>query len=657
MKHPCTDNLAMLKECNVVVVGAGPAGSAAAYHLAAAGIGTLLVDRECFPRSKVCGDGLGPRAVQALRHMGVVVPAGGDMRIEGVRLTTPRGSRIVSFEDRDPACPIGAVVPRRVLDARIRNAAEAAEAIVVDGCTAVGFQTAKSGRIEGLWLEREGERHLVRAPTAVLADGARGSLSRELRYNRCDAPTSVTVGVRQYVVGLSDLTPHFEIHAPLRWGTQTLYGYAWVFPLAGGAANVGVGFERTGAAGFPPLLAVLRKFLGDLQAHDPRFARAEPVASPEVGVLSTRMSDPLVRHAGVIVVGDAAGLTNPMSSEGIAAALESGELAAAAVIRAHRRGDSPNRRYRHRLIKAYPTQWRGRHASYDLRLLVHIGDLGSSTSKASNIEAAFWDLLLSRGRWEPCRAAWPTAIGGATRRLALLTAARIRSVSHQLEPILGEILRGLFTRPHLATVLPIALGAAIAGPRGARAPFFRDGVAAISLFALTHLAHEDVSESVPRQDQPAPVAAVLVGDRALAQATILLSKLPDDLYREIVTILRRGAEVSLGGREAAAYIGAIGGFAEAVTTLATHARQLPPTQCRSYIQFTRWFSRTAILLRESRRTPSDDHTRQLSAQLALVPDVAALDNPELRAMGKSLCEEVLATLAPRAVAQSSEVVV
>src|SRR5256885_16406545 len=115
---------------DVLIIGAGPAGAAAAYHTARAGLATILVDRKSFPRGKVCGDGLTPRALRALDRIGVIDDDLLSSRVTGVRLIRGGTPPVVLTLATEPGrFNFGAVIPRTVLDDRIRKAAEAAGAM------------------------------------------------------------------------------------------------------------------------------------------------------------------------------------------------------------------------------------------------------------------------------------------------------------------------------------------------------------------------------------------------------------------------------------------------------------------------------------------------------------------------------------------------
>jgi len=308
---------------DVLVVGAGPAGAATALELARAGAVVCLVDKGGFPRHKPCGDGLTPRALAALDALGVSVPRMPAVRSVVVR--TLAGSE--PFAEYAFASGPGTVLCRFELDAQLVAAAARAGADLCERTTGERLYV-EAGRVTGALLRTPGgQAEGVRAPLTVLAEGSVGALART-------APTPAVPGrgvafaIRRYFENVEwEELSRFEILLPVEHGGVPIAGYAWIFPMADGRANVGVGrFVEAGA--HAALREILAAFERELLRSDPRFQRARPVGRPigapiRIGSCGTRSHAP-----GLLVVGDAAGLANPYWGEGISAALESGRLAA-----------------------------------------------------------------------------------------------------------------------------------------------------------------------------------------------------------------------------------------------------------------------------------------------------------------------------------------
>jgi geranylgeranyl reductase family protein len=308
---------------DAVVVGAGPGGSIAALVLARAGARVALVDRSEFPRDKACGDLIGPRGVQILQELGVRVPEfgrGSDMVIVG-----PSGgrARLPAFPGRTYA-DHGVIVPRRVLDDVLRTEAIAAGATPITARIVAADRSA-DGSLDIL-TSSDGMR--LRGRVVIGADGAlspiahvAGMLDREAALWGFAIRGYVAAHVPLPLLALLDRKPG-----------RIFPGYGWLFPGADGRANIGIGLalkrRSRPAAGLHEDLVGLSERLrasGDLPARS--------MPGPVIGgwLRMGGIGSPVAAH-NVLLVGDAAGLVNPLQGEGIAPAMVSGRLAAEAVV-------------------------------------------------------------------------------------------------------------------------------------------------------------------------------------------------------------------------------------------------------------------------------------------------------------------------------------
>ncbi|WP_041259768.1 geranylgeranyl reductase family protein [Pseudofrankia inefficax] len=370
-------------DADVIVVGAGPAGSAAAYHLANAGLDVLLLEKATFPRDKVCGDGLTPRAVAALVKMGIETgeEAGWarnkGLRIVGggLRLELP-WPELASFPD------YGLVRPRADFDELLARAAEKAGARLREDTTVSGpVRDDRTGRVVGVTARSGDDREPVtyRAPVVVAADGnsARLALSMDIR-RRDDRPLGVAV--RRYYRSPRTHDDYLESHLELWEGkpnaSRLLPGYGWIFGMGDGTSNVGLGIlNTTPAFGNTDYRDLLRRWLSALPAE---WGYTEDNATGPVRGSALPMGFNRTPHYsdGVLLVGDAAGMVNPFNGEGIAYAMESGELAAEVVAQALAR---PADAGREKALLQYPEAVRARYGGYYTLGRVFVNLIGNPT--------------------------------------------------------------------------------------------------------------------------------------------------------------------------------------------------------------------------------------------------------------------------------------
>jgi menaquinone-9 beta-reductase len=353
-------------EADVIVVGAGPAGSTTATYLARSGLDVLLLEKTRFPREKVCGDGLTPRAVKALVGLGIPVheqdgwlPNKG-LRIigGGVRLELP-WPELTSYPG------YGLMRNRLDFDETLARAAQKSGARLIEGINVTGpVRDDRTGRITGVTAREsadgDGPERTYRGRIVIAADGnsSRLSVAMGLR-KREDRPLGVAV--RTYYTSPRHDDDYLESWLELWDGDRLLPGYGWIFGAGDGTSNVGLGLLNTSAAfRNTDYRALLRRWLAGMPqawgfTEDNRTQPVRGAALPMGFNRTPHYTD------GLLLAGDAGGMVNPFNGEGIAYAMESGEIAARVVTQALSRPAWPGAE---RVLCTYPQALKDAYGGY-----------------------------------------------------------------------------------------------------------------------------------------------------------------------------------------------------------------------------------------------------------------------------------------------------
>ncbi|MFO7958052.1 MAG: NAD(P)/FAD-dependent oxidoreductase [Candidatus Brocadiia bacterium] len=332
-------------DADVIVIGAGPAGCSAAYHLVRGGMKVRLLEREEFPREKTCGDALSPEAMSLLREMGLTEFCAQAHRIDGSLVLSPNGDCMETYTP-DP----GAMVERPALDEALLEVAVAAGAQLETDSTFVELN-GKGGRVTA----RTASGRVFPGQYAVLATGCNAAALKAAHMLDGAAGPSA-LGRRAYFEGVK-CPERLIVHSFDRF---LLPGYGWVFPLGDGRANIGVA-AHCDAASTRDLKESFERFVGDSLVSGNLLTGARQVSPARTAPLRTgfRGSRPAVGR--VLAVGDAAGAAVPSNGEGIPSALITGRLAAEAILRALDNDASPRtaaRTYRRSLRRRFARRMR-----------------------------------------------------------------------------------------------------------------------------------------------------------------------------------------------------------------------------------------------------------------------------------------------------------
>lgn len=309
---------------DVIVVGGGPAGAAAAITLARAGRDVVVVDRADFPRDKTCGDGLTTLALRALDTLGfdpATVPSW--TVVDRFSIRSPSGRWVRLPLPRD-AGAYAAVARRYELDAEVLGLARSAGAKVLDGCACTGaHQSADHITVE----LAHGEP--IRARYLIAADGMWSPTRKFLGATHPDGYRGEWHAFRQYFRNVSERAQRELV---VWFEPDFLPGYLWSFPVAGGGANVGFGIWRGGTYSVGAMATLWEELLRRPHVRAVLGEEAVPEAPHRAWPIPARIDQVTLTAGRALWVGDAAGGCDPMTGEGIGQALESGMWAAEAVI-------------------------------------------------------------------------------------------------------------------------------------------------------------------------------------------------------------------------------------------------------------------------------------------------------------------------------------
>jgi len=347
-----------VRDADVIVVGGGPGGAATAYYLCQAGLDVLLLEKSSYPREKVCGDGLTPRSVKALLKMGLDTDEGsGWIRNKGLRVLGGGLRLELPWPELATYPDYGLVRPRADLDELLVRHAQKAGARLHELTTVTGPVLDDAGRVAGVQATVGPDKAPVTytAPLVIAADGVSGRLALSLGITKRDN-RPMGVAVRRYYTSPRHDDDYLESWVELWDRSQPgrerlLPGYGWIFGVGDGTSNVGLGIlNSSGAYRNTDYRKLLASWLGGLP-EEWGFVEDNATGPVRGGGLPMGFNRKPHYTRGLLLVGDAGGTVNPFNGEGIAYAMESGELAADVAVTALAR---PAGSGRERALEAYP---------------------------------------------------------------------------------------------------------------------------------------------------------------------------------------------------------------------------------------------------------------------------------------------------------------
>ncbi len=344
-------------DADVIIVGAGPGGSAAAIHLARGGAKVLLLEKSNFPREKVCGDGLTPRAVKEL--IGLGVDFGGWIQNRGLRIIGGGHRLELPWPELSDFPGYGLVRTRTNLDDLLAKRAVAA-GVELHEATNVQGPIFDRERIVGVSAKTAAGEVEFRAPVVLAADGNSSRLSIAMGLEKRD-DRPLGVAVRTYFRSPAHEDNWLESWLELWDRDRLMPGYGWIFGVGDGTSNIGLGILNSSASfAHVDYRALLHRWVGSMPK--------------ELGYVPENMTEPIRGAAlpmgfnrtphytrGLLLVGDAGGMVNPFNGEGIAYAMESGRIAAETILES--RQERTDRAKESRL-EQYPVRLRSEWGSY-----------------------------------------------------------------------------------------------------------------------------------------------------------------------------------------------------------------------------------------------------------------------------------------------------
>lgn len=350
-------------DAEVIIVGGGPAGATCAGYLAAAGVDVMLVEKTAYPREKVCGDGLTPRAVRELITLGIPhEESDGWIRNKGLRIIAGDTKLHLPWPQTPSFPDYGLVMPRKDFDhalakhavrhgATLRESLSVTGPIIDDTSGLVVGVTAKNVDERG---RKVGDEVSLRAPLVIAADGNSSRLGSALGVaKRDDRPLGVAVRTYFESPRHDDdwLESWLELWDGERDNSNLLPGYGWVFGVGDGTSNVGLGILNSSAAfGKVDYRELLMRWVSSMP-KEWQFAPEHQIGEIRGAALPMGFNRTPHYIKGMLLVGDSGGMVNPFNGEGIAYAMEAARLAADVVVHSRARSTEAGRQL---VLASYP---------------------------------------------------------------------------------------------------------------------------------------------------------------------------------------------------------------------------------------------------------------------------------------------------------------
>ena len=305
---------------DVIIVGAGPAGSTAALYAHRLGLNCILLDKAVFPRDKICGDALSGKSVRLMRELNLLE---GVEKLEGSEINritfgSPSHSQFdvhLKGNKNNDFITKGYVVPRKIFDNFLfKKADELTETRQGFTVKNIIYENDDISGVKGTNIE--GKEEILNAPIIMGCDGANSIIARKLGLYEMDMENTA-VAIRCYYAGVEGLSNQIELH----YVSEVIPGYFWLFPAGNGKANIGIGLSKNDAKKED---RTLRQIMDEIVQSDyfrSRFGNARPLEKPVCWNLPLGRIQRKNHGNGFMLLGDAAGLVDPFTGEGIGNAM------------------------------------------------------------------------------------------------------------------------------------------------------------------------------------------------------------------------------------------------------------------------------------------------------------------------------------------------
>tara|TARA_Y100001934_G_C12249689_1_gene724458 strand:- start:52 stop:1278 length:1227 start_codon:yes stop_codon:yes gene_type:complete len=329
--------MTMDKHYDIIIVGGGPAGTSAALYAHKMGLKTIILDKNTFPRDKICGDALSGKSVKYMRELGVLdqVPNLNGSTIRRITFGSPSHKQFdihLNNPQNKGDIKEGYVIPREIYDNFLFEKAKEVTEIIEN--FNVNDLIYENNKIIGISGKHKKEVHQIYAPLVLGCDGAKSTIARKLGFHTEDQENTA-IAIRCYYEGVKGLTDQIELH----FVDEVLPGYFWLFPAGDNIANIGLGLSKKFAKKDERKLSQILDEVTSSPYFKDRFSDAKKLEKPKGWSLPLGRIQRPSYGDGFMLLGDAAGLIDPFTGEGIGNAMASAKFAVEVASEAKKNND------------------------------------------------------------------------------------------------------------------------------------------------------------------------------------------------------------------------------------------------------------------------------------------------------------------------------